>query len=76
MDEVKFVFKTLLATMVVIALMQLKVGEKTLEGKTYQILANSKFAGFLNDVARGAVELGKQAKSYAEEQLKKSQSSH
>lgn len=70
MDELKFVFKTLLATVVVIALMQLKVGEKTIESKTYQVLAQSKFADFLNHVAVGAVELGKQAKSYAEEQLK------
>jgi hypothetical protein len=68
--ELKFVFKTLFATIVVIALMQLKVGEKTIESKTYQILAHSEFAEFLNHVASGAVELGKQARAYAEEQLR------
>lgn len=70
MGELKFVFKTLLATIAVIALMQLKVGEKTIESKTYQMLAQSKLADFLNDVARGSVQLGRQLKEYADQQIK------
>lgn len=59
------------ATLAIIAIMQIRVGGRTMESKTYQILAQSKFADFLNDVARGTVQLGKQTKDYVEGQIKK-----
>jgi hypothetical protein len=70
-DEIKFALKMFFATLAIIAIMQIRVGGRTMESKTYQILAQSKFADFLNDVARGTVQLGKQTKDYVEGQIKK-----
>lgn len=69
MAELKFVFKTLLATLLIIALMQIKIGEKTIEGRVYQILAQSKFTGFLNEVAKGTVQLSRESKKYIQERI-------
>lgn len=73
MDEFKFVVKTLLATILVIALMQIKVGEKTFEAKAYKVLAQSKLADFLNGVARGAVKGANELKVYLHEQIQKAE---
>jgi hypothetical protein len=73
LDDIKFVIKTFLLTLVVIALMQIKVGGSTIEGKAYAILAESKLTDFLNYVARGIVQLVKEAKAYSQDQFNKSQ---
>lgn len=72
MDEFKFIFKSFLATLALVALMQIKVGGHTIEGRAYQILAHSQIAGFLNHVAKGAVQLGRQATSYLEQKINES----
>ena len=69
--ELKFIFKCFLATLLLISLLQIKVGDKTLEGKFYQTLAQSQLTSFLSDVAHRAVHLGRQAKQEIEQKLKK-----
>ena len=69
--ELKFVIKTLIATILIVAIMQIKVGQGTIESKAYQVLAKSKVADFLNDVAQGLVRLGEQTKEQVERRIKK-----
>lgn len=71
MAELKFLFKTFLLTLLFILVLQIKIGEKTIERSTYQVLANSRFVSFLNEVAYGAVVLGKQFRDKVDETLKK-----
>lgn len=71
MDEFKFVLKTLLATFILVLLMQIRVGGKSMESWTYGILAQSGVAHFVNDVAHGTVTLGRQVKDRIQEQFRK-----
>jgi len=71
-DEIKFVLKTFLASLLLISLMQIKIGETTVESRAYQLAAQSKFTHFLSDVAQGAVVLGKQLKTKFDQTINKS----
>jgi hypothetical protein len=73
-DEIKFVLKTFLATLLMIALLQIKIGDKTIESRAYQMAAQSKLVFFLGDIARGAVELGKQLKTQVDQAFNKPKS--
>ncbi len=64
MAEFKFIFKSLLATLVLVALMQIKLGDRTIETRAYQVLAHSEFAEFINHVAKGSIQLAQQASAY------------
>ena len=72
MDEIKFVIKTFLAALLLIALMQIKIGDKTIEATAYQMASQSKFTYFLNDIARGTIYLARQLKNQIDEGLNKS----
>lgn len=74
MDEIKFVLKTFLASLLLISLMQIKIGETTVESRAYQLAAQSKFTHFLSDVAQGAIQLGKQLKTKIDHTINKSRS--
>ncbi len=73
MDEIKFVLKTFLATLLLIMVLQIKVGDQTIESRAYQMAARSQLTSFIGGVARGIVELGKQAQSQINEAFKKAQ---
>lgn len=72
MDEIKFVIKTFLATLLLIALLQIKIGDKTIETRAYQMASQSKFTYFLTDIAHGIIHLSKQLKSQIEQGISKS----
>lgn len=72
MDEVKFVIKTFLATLLLIALMQIKIGDKTIETRAYQMASQSKFTYFLIDIAQGTIQLSKQLKKLIDQAFDKS----
>jgi len=71
-DEVKFVIKTFLATLLLIALMQIKIGDKTIETRAYQMASQSKFTYFLIDIAQGTIQLSKQLKKLIDQAFDKS----
>jgi hypothetical protein len=66
-----FVIKTFFATLLLLAFMQVKIGDTTIESRAYQILAQSKLTTFLNEVAHRGVRLGKQIHQELESQLSK-----
>jgi hypothetical protein len=70
-DEIKFICKCFLATLLLIAFMQIKIGPKTIESRAYSILAESPLASFLNDVASGSVKLAQRTKQQLESQWQK-----
>lgn len=72
MDEIKFVIKTFLATLLLIALLQIKIDDKTIEVRAYQMASQSRFTYFLNDIARGTIHLAKQLKNQIDQGLNKS----
>ncbi len=72
MDEIKFVIKTFLATLLLIALLQIKIEDKTIEARAYQMASQSKFTYFLNDIAHGVIHLAKQLKNQIDQGLNKS----
>ena len=69
--EMKFLFKMFLGTMIVIYVMQLKVGGRTIESRAYSLLAQSKLTSFINTVAHGLVDIAEEFKGYVESEVNK-----
>lgn len=63
MEEVKFVFKCLLVTVVLVVLAQIRVGNHTIEGHMMAWIHRSPISHTLQDVAEGAVKVGTKAKN-------------
>lgn len=55
MDEVKFIVKSLVITLVVLMLMQIKIGVSTVETETLQWIETSAVTKYLQNVSAGAV---------------------
>lgn len=53
MDELKFVMKCLLLTMILVVLMQVKVGASSIETYSFQWLRTSSTSQYLQSVAAG-----------------------
>jgi len=62
MSDVMFVIKCLVVTLVIVVLLQIRVGQRTLEGHTMAWLHHSSVTQHLQDVAEGAVKAGGEAK--------------
>ncbi|MCE3009663.1 MAG: hypothetical protein LW875_03510 [Proteobacteria bacterium] len=62
MSEVGFVIKSLALSIVLTVLLQFKLGNQTLEVHAYQWVRESRLGPSLQDVAKGAVLLMKDAK--------------
>ncbi len=62
MADIVFVLKCLLVTVVVVVLLQIRVGQRTVEGHAMTWLHHSTVSHHLQDVAEGAVKAGGQAK--------------
>lgn len=69
MGELIFVVRTFVLAVVVLALMQFKVGGETLEAKGIRWIETSSIGMKLQDVADGAVKLGKATWAQGMEQL-------
>lgn len=69
--EMKFLIKMFLGTMILIYVMQLKVGDRTIESRAYSLLAQSKLTVFINTVAHGLIEVGQEFTDYLQLEIKK-----
>lgn len=56
MTEIKFVGKTLLLTIVIVVILQIQMGDRTLESRAIQFVQSSQVVEPLNAAARGAVK--------------------
>ena len=61
MSEIFFILKSFFLTLVVIIIMQVKVGENTIEEKTLQWIESSPMVSPLQEVASGGVKVVQQA---------------
>ncbi len=59
MGDIFFVVKCFVATLVIVVLLQIKVGNRTLESHTVNWIHRSDLVHQLQDVAEGAVKAGK-----------------
>lgn len=64
MDELKFVFKCLGFSVLLLILMQVRTGNKTIEEHVEDALINTKVSSFVNKSAQGGVKLIKDGCSY------------
>ena len=55
MDEIKFVLKSLFITLIVLMLMQIKIGSSTIETETLHWIETSSVTRYLQNVSAGAV---------------------
>ena len=63
MEEVMFVIKSLIVTVVVIVCLQIRVGQQTVEAHAMDWIHHSSISQHLQDVAEGAVKVANQGKS-------------
>lgn len=62
MGDFLFVVKCLIATVVLVVILQIRVGGRTMESHTVQWIHRSAIAKTLDDVAEGAVKVGHEAR--------------
>ncbi len=63
MGEVMFVIKSLIVTVVLIVCLQIRVGQRTVEGHAMSWIHHSSISQHLQDVAEGAVKVANKGKS-------------
>jgi hypothetical protein len=64
MGEIKFAFLTLVISVAVVAIMQVRVGPKTIEQRLHGFVQSAVVAGSLQAVADGAIGVGKRAQNW------------